>query len=149
GNRPAPLVSVFTSESDGNGYGADSYPAYLDLAGESAVFSKLAASGMAPMRVVHGETSERVLGLMVSGSWFGTLGANAALGRTISAADDAQPGASPVVVLADGYWRRRFGADPSLVGRSVELNGHAWTVVGVMPPSFRGVLMGFTPDVYV
>jgi predicted permease len=149
GNRPAPLVSVFTSESDGNGFGADSYPAYLDLAAESAVFSRLAASGMAPMRLVRGETSDHVLGLMVSGSWFGTLGARAALGRVIAPADDRVAGEAPVVVLADGLWRRRFGADPSLVGRTIELNGHAWTVVGVMPPSFRGVLMGFTPDVYV
>jgi predicted permease len=149
GNRPAPLVSVFTSESDGNGFGADSYPAYQDLAAESAVFSRLAASGMAPMRLVRGETSDRVLGLLVSGTWFGTLGAPAAMGRVIAPGDDRVAGEAPVVVISDGLWRRRFGSDPSLVGRTIELNGHAWTVVGVMPPSFRGVLMGFTPDVYV
>ena len=149
GSRPAPLMSVFTSESDGNGFGANSYPAYLDLVKYPGVFSRLAASGMAPMRLTHGESSEGVLGLMVSGSWFGTLGASAAMGRTIVPADDRAPGGSPVVVLSDGLWRRRFGADPSLVGRTVELNGHAWTVVGVLPATFRGVLMGFTPDVYV
>jgi len=149
GGRSAPLVSVFTSESDGNGFGADSYPAYLDLARQQAVFSRLAASAMAPMRLTRGETSDRVLGLMVSGTWFGTLGASAAMGRAIVPADDRVPGASPVVVLSDGIWRRRFGADPSLVGRTIELNGHAWTVVGILPATFRGVLMGFTPDVYV
>jgi predicted permease len=149
GSRPAPLVSVFTSESDGNGFGADSYLAYRDLAAQPGLFSRLSASSMIPMRLARGERNDRVLGLLVSGSWFGTLGASAALGRTITPADDRVPGESPVAVLSDGLWRRRFGADPSLVGRTVELNGHPWTVVGVMPPSFRGVLMGFTPDVYV
>ena len=149
GSRPAPLVSVFTSESDGNGFGPCSYPAYQDLAKQPEVFSRLAASSMLPMRLTRGETSDRVLGLMVSGTWFGTLGAQAAMGRTITAADDRRAGESPVVVLSDGLWRRRYGADPSLVGRTVEMNGHAWTVVGVMPASFRGVLMGLTPDVYV
>ena len=149
GSRPAPLVSVFTSESDGNGFGVNSYPAFLDLAKQEAVFARLGASTMLPMRLTRGETSDRVLGLMVSGSWFGTLGATAAMGRAITPADDRVPGESPVVVLSDGFWRRHFGADPSLVGRTVEMNGHAWTVVGVLPPSFRGVLMGFTPDVYV
>ena len=149
GNRTAPLVSVFTSESDGNGYGADSYPAFQDLARERAVFAQLAASSPTPLRLTRGDHSEPVLGMMVSGTWFGTLGARAALGRVVLPADDRAPGESPVAVLSDGAWRRRFGADPALVGRTIELNGHAWTVVGVMPPSFRGVLSGFTPDVYV
>ncbi|HXJ68342.1 MAG TPA: ABC transporter permease [Verrucomicrobiae bacterium] len=149
GSRPAPLVSVFTSESDGNGFGVNSYPAFKDLARQRAVFSRLGASAVLPLRFTRGETSDRVLGLMVSGSWFGTLGAQAAMGRTITPADDRTPGESPVVVISDGLWRRRFGADPSLVGRTVEMNGHAWTVVGVMPAAFRGLLMGFTPDAYV
>src|SRR6185503_19888321 len=116
---------------------------------QDAVFSRLGASSMLPMRLTRGETSDRALGLMVSGSWFGTLGAQAAMGRTITAADDRVAGESPVVVLSDGFWRRHFGADPALVGRTVEMNGHAWTVVGILPPSFRGLIMGLTPDVYV
>lgn len=149
GERATPLVSVFTSESDGNGFGTTSYPAYLDLRAEQEVFSHVAASAPTPLLLTEGDRSEKALGMLVSGDWFGTLGARAALGRAIQAADDRAPGESPVVVLSDAFWRRRYGADPGIVGRAVHLNGHPWTVVGVMPPSFRGLFVGVTPDLFV
>ena len=149
GIRPAPLVSVFTSESDGSGFGVNSYPDFNDLAAHRELFSHLAASSPAPIQMTRGEHTERVLGMMVSGDWFGTLGLRAALGRALVPADDRVAGGSPVAVVSDGFWRRKFGADPALVGRALQMNGHAWTVVGVLPPSFRGVFMGFTPDVIV
>ncbi len=149
GERSTPLVSVFTSESDGNGFGVNSYPAYLDLRAHKDVFTHVAASAITPLLLTEGDRSERVLGMLVSGDWFSTLGLRAAHGRLVGPADDRTAGESPVVVLSDGFWRRRFGADPAVVGRTIRMNGHPWTVVGVLPPSFRGVFMGITPDACV
>ncbi|MEQ1831489.1 MAG: ABC transporter permease [Candidatus Eisenbacteria bacterium] len=149
GVRSAPLMSVFTSESDGNGFGVTSYPAFRDLRGHHDVFERVGAAALTPMRITEGDRSDRVLGMMVSGDWFGTLGVQAARGRVLHEADDRPEGPAAAVVLSDGFWRRRLAAAPDIVGRTVQLNGHAWEVVGVLPPSFRGVFMGFTPDVFV
>ena len=70
-------------------------------------------------------------------------------GRLLVQSDDLQPDASPVVVLSYGYWQRHFGADPSVVGQSILLDGHPFTVVGVSAPGFHSVQMGFVPDLYV
>ncbi len=78
---------------------------------------------------------ERLLGSRVSPELFAVLGARAALGRTLRAGEDA-PGADGVVVLADGCWRERFGADPAVVGRRLTVDGTVREVVGVMPPGF-------------
>jgi predicted permease len=78
---------------------------------------------------------EAVSGWQFTPTLFSTLGAQAALGRTL-VAEDGEPGRDPVVVLSDSLWRRRFEADPTIVGRTVELDGRAHTVVGVMPASF-------------
>jgi macrolide transport system ATP-binding/permease protein len=89
-----------------------------------------------PVRVV---TDDDVLqGQVVSGDYFGVLGARAALGRTLRPEDDDQGGADPVVVLSEASWRRRFHADPQAVGKTLRVNGTLVTVVGVMPGEFIG-----------
>jgi predicted permease len=79
---------------------------------------------------------ERLAGARVSGAYFTTLGVPAALGRALRADEDA-PGREGVVVLSDGFWRRRFGADPAAVGRTLTLDGRPHEIVGVMPAGFR------------
>ncbi|HEU4585320.1 MAG TPA: ABC transporter permease [Gemmatimonadaceae bacterium] len=78
----------------------------------------------------------RLRGGRVSGDFFRTLGVPAALGRALLPEDDA-PGREREVVISDGLWKRLFGAERSIVGRTISLNGEGYTVVGVMPPSFR------------
>jgi len=75
-------------------------------------------------------------GLAVSGNYLELLGARAAAGRLLSMADD-DAGAEPVVVISDGLWRRQFGADPDIVGRTLTLNGESWRVIGVTGADFR------------
>ncbi|HEU4631144.1 MAG TPA: ABC transporter permease [Gemmatimonadaceae bacterium] len=79
---------------------------------------------------------ERLEGALVSATLFATLGVDAALGRTIAAGED-EPGRDAVVVIGDALWRRRFGADPEIIGRTIRLDGQSRTVVGVMPPGFH------------
>ena len=82
----------------------------------------------------------------VTGGFFAVLGVNALLGRTITEEDDKVPGAHPVVVISHQYWRRRFASDPAVVGKSILLNGHAFTIIGVTPPEFFGAIVGEAPD---
>jgi putative ABC transport system permease protein len=79
---------------------------------------------------------ERLAGARVSGAYFSTLGVPAALGRALRPDEDA-PGREAVVVLGDGFWRRRFGADPAVIGRTLTLEGRPHEIVGVMPAGFR------------
>lgn len=78
---------------------------------------------------------ERLQGLRMLGNAFELLGVKASVGRTLLPSDE-DPNSGRVVVLSDGLWRRRFGGDTQLVGRTLSLNGEAYTVVGVLPPDF-------------
>ena len=113
--------------------------AELSTPGRQSPFARIAAShfvpGLTGMNLTGGGEPERVDSATVSGAYFSTLGVAAALGRTIETADDAV-GKDRVVVLSDGLWKRRFGADAGVIGRQVTLEGEPFTVVGVMPPSF-------------
>lgn len=91
---------------------------------------------------------ERIRIHVVSGNYFDALGIKAALGRGIEPSDD-QASKATVAVLSDGFWRRRFGGDPRVLGRSITLNGVAFTVIGVMPAGFTDISIETSPDVRV
>src|SRR4030095_12278239 len=93
-----------------------------------------------------GQEPEEIVGFAVSANYFSVLGADAALGRTFVPEDEQIPGAHPVVVLNHRVWERRFGADSSVLGKNVTLNGHNYTVVGVAPREFIGTIP-IVPDV--
>ena len=92
---------------------------------------------------------ERVWGQIVSGNFFDVLGVKPIAGRAFLPDEDRTPNAAPVVVISDAYWRTHLNGDPSIVGRTVTLNGRAFTIVGVAPPSFRGNAAGLVFDVWV
>jgi predicted permease len=86
---------------------------------------------------------------MVSGGFYAVLGVNAILGRTIAEDDDQVPGGHPVAVISHHYWQRRFARDPAIVGKSIAVNGHPFTIIGVTPFDFFGVTVGEAPDLWV
>jgi predicted permease len=98
--------------------------------------------------VTHGE-ARFVNGQLVSGNWFSIVGVRAFLGRTLTDRDDRNPGGNAVAVLHFHYWQREFGADPNVIGRSIELQGHLVTIVGVAAPEFQGLEPGKEVDVTV
>lgn len=111
-------------------------PSYVDLRDRSSIFESVAVqSGWQPNLTGTGEP-ERLSGSLVSGEFFSALGVPAVLGRTILP-EEAQEGNNGVVVLSHRVWQRRFGADPGVVGRTIQLSGRSRTVIGVMPPGFR------------
>ena len=118
-----------------------SYPDYLDWRARAKSFEDLAAFDGQTLTLVGGEEPERISTEFVSAPYFALLGERTARGRTFRADEDDVAKPQQVVVLSDGLWKRRFGADPNVVGRSVTLccAPRSYTVVGVMPPGFKGL----------
>jgi predicted permease len=117
-----------------------------------ATAPEVAFAGMgsaARMQVRIDGAAEFVAGQLVTGNWFDVIGARAAAGRTLTAADSAALGREPVVVLSHSYWTRRFGADPAVVGRTIDVNGQALSVVGVAAARFGGVTVGNRVDLWM
>ncbi|PYL81980.1 MAG: hypothetical protein DMF21_03390 [Verrucomicrobia bacterium] len=98
--------------------------------------------------MTRGTDTLNVVGLLVSGNYFDLLQVKPHLGRTFLPEEDATPNGHPVVVLGYSFWKK-LGADPAIVGSPITLNGHSFTVIGVVPAAFTGVDVGFSPDLWV
>jgi putative ABC transport system permease protein len=152
---PAGLVVFHVSDSFPGHSHSDSsesvfsYPLYKDLRDRAQAFDGVVARSSAEVDISDGGATERARAELVSGNLFQVLGVKPALGRAVAAADDLAPGASPVVMLAHGYWTRRFAANSAVVGRRILVNGHPMAVIGVAPATFRGLVVGNTPDLFV
>jgi len=146
--HPADLVNLFRYNPAVGSWGDLPYADYLDMRASHGAFADIAAYYPEPFGLSEGGRSERTWGELVSGNYFTMLGVPAARGRTFDAAEAA--GGAPVVVISDGLWRRRFGADPAAVGRTLRINGQFFTIIGVVSPRFHGVYYpGFTPDLWM
>lgn len=121
------------------------YPNFLDWQRDSRSFASLAAYRNEDYTFVGNGEGERLSGYMISASFFDTLGTVPVLGRTFRV-DDDQIGAAPVVVLSGGFWKRKFGSSPDVIGKPITLNGTAYTIVGVIPDTFT--FYGNMRDVY-
>jgi len=122
-----------------------SYLNFLDWQRATQTFSSLAIYRHEDYNLTGRGQPERVNGLMVSAGFFPTLGIHPALGRDFRSEDD-RIGAAPVVMLSDGFWHGHFGASPSVVGSSIDLNGADYTVTGILPPEFT--FYGIQRDIY-
>ncbi len=146
--HPEQLVSVFPVAKD-DSIEAFSYPNYVDFRDRNAVFSGLFVTRFAPMSLSHDGNNERIWGYLVSGNYFDVLGVRAAQGRTFLPEEDQTRLSHPVVVVSYACWRRRFGADPALVGKNIILNGHSFVVVGITPEGFNGTEIAYTGELWV
>ncbi len=125
-----------------------SYPNFLDWVRDNRSFSALAAFRGDDFNLTGSGEPERVPGEMVSASFFPLLRVRPVLGRTFRPEED-QVGAAPVVLIGGGFWKRKFGAAPDAVGKTLTLNGVAYNIVGVIPESFRYIGGNFhRSDVY-
>jgi predicted permease len=126
-----------------------SHPLFLELRDKADVFAGVLGQYETPVHVAEGGQTEQVDGVLVSGTFFDVLGVRPARGRIFTAEDDRTPGAHPVIVLGHGFWTRRFGADPAVVGRTVYVNSQPMTVVGVAAAGFNGIAVGHSADLYI
>jgi predicted permease len=131
------------------------YPAYQRLRDQNQVFDGLIASGdgSMPGTAINGDGTagqvETINLAAVSGNYFRTLGVNAIIGRDIGIDDEKPESGQGVAVLGYNYWKRRFGQDPAVVGRTFTSAGTSLTIVGVAPPGFFGTTVGKDPDMFV
>jgi putative ABC transport system permease protein len=132
------LVVIATRDSDAPASLSFSYPMYLNLAEENVVLTGMADKCEDEIELPSLAGGERVRGELVSGNYFEVLGVHPVLGRLINEADDHEAITSPVAVVSYEFWKRRFGMDPSIINRTLILNGHRFTVIGVTPPGFVG-----------
>jgi len=139
---PAQLVDIQRTREDGNGSLSASYPYYLALRDGARSMTGVAAWGMLSLTLSTGGEGVSILGNIVSGNYFSVLGVRPTLGRFFAEDEDRTPLTHPVVVIAHALWRDRFAGDSAILGRTIRINGHPLTVIGVAPPGFRGV---FTP----
>jgi predicted permease len=145
---PDSLVDVFTSSSDGDEYATTSYLDYLDLRAQNTVFSEMTAYSMMLAPLNLGDRARLVMGHIVTSNHFTMLGIGPFLGRVLQPPDDA-PDAERVVVISHRMWRADFGGDPNIVGKALQLRGQAYTIVGVAPASFTGVIPILVPELWM
>ncbi|HEX8337930.1 MAG TPA: ABC transporter permease, partial [Pyrinomonadaceae bacterium] len=130
----------------------DNLPAYSDYLAfneRAPVFRGLAAYDFDSFQLTAGDTPARADVALVSGNYFDVLGVRPALGRAFSAEEGERPGAAAVAVISHGLWQGRFGADPSVVGKTFSLRRVPFTVVGVAPREFTGVSLGRRHDLWI
>ena len=149
GVESAAKLKVFYRETNTGRTIRLSYPDYRYIRDNDTAFSGLMASGFVDLNVGRGRDARQVSGELVSGNYFQVLGVRAGLGRTLLPSDEVAPGRHPVVVLSDGMWRRDFGADPGVVGKTLEVNNYPLTIVGVADPSFHGTIVSYDVEVFV
>jgi putative ABC transport system permease protein len=119
-----------------------SYPQYATLRDRARGLAGVAAYARATVTVGPADESRTQQAILVTGDYFRTLAVRAAIGRLLSRDDDRDNAALPVAVLSWEYWQREFGGDGAVVGRSMPVNGRAFTIVGVTPKHFTGIELG-------
>ena len=127
-----------------------SYPNYLDLRDRNRTFEELAAFTFAlGVGLDTGKDAIVTNGFATSGNYFDVLRIHPYLGRFFHASDEHGPNSAPYLVLTYAYWHSRFQDDRSIVGRTVQLNKHPFSIIGVAPPGFQGTLMFISPDFFM
>jgi predicted permease len=147
-DRPADLVNLFRYNPANDAWGDLPYADFRDMRAGHGAFADIAAYYPYPFGLSTDGRAERTWGEMVSGNYFTMLGVRPALGRAFDETEAV--GGDPVVVISDGLWRRRFHADPAVIGRTLTVNSRLFTIIGVASPAFHGVYYpGFAPDLWM
>ena len=131
------------------GQSLNSYPDYQDLRDRNRSFDGVLALNFAAAGLDTGGDPSQIWLYEASGNYFDTLGIKPYLGRFFHSSDEHGPNSSPYIVLSYAYWRDHFLGDPAVVGRTVQLNKHPFTVLGVAAPDFRGTELFFAPALWV
>ena len=126
-----------------------SYLDYLDLRNDSRSFFGLLAYHDDFMSLTGTGKPERIFGALTSANYFDVLGVRPILGRGFLPEEEQRSAGAAVAVISEGMWRTRFGADRSVIGQTIQINRHLYTIVGVAPPRFQGCRTGLRADVWV
>ncbi len=147
--KPGELVAFENFAMDGT-FLATSYPDYVDYRKYLHNLEGLAATQLSPLSLGSEDHAQQTWGEMVTGNYFSVLGVKPLLGRFFSPDEDVyKPNGFPVAVISSRLWRGYFNSDPQIVGKTIRVNQHALTVIGVAPPDFRGTISGLSFDIWV
>jgi predicted permease len=136
-----------------NYYGGDeydyfSYPEYQELRDRNSAFSGVIANSESQVGVRWNNQPELANAELISGNYFDVLGIKPAIGRLILPSDDIAQNSGTVTVLSYGYWTSRFNSDPAVIGKALMVNGHPFTIVGVVQPGFKSAISGYIPQLF-
>jgi predicted permease len=146
---PGPTQGWQSSNDGGTRDEIFSYPMFRDLERVDGPFVGIAAHRIVDANLSFDGATVAGEGMLVSGSYFAVLGVRPSAGRLLDTGDDRVDGEAAVVVLSHAYWQSAFGADPSVVGRTLIVNGKPLTIVGVGPEGFSGTTVGSRPQVFM
>jgi hypothetical protein len=132
--QPNRIVVLMNNSPQGTGPAA-SIPKYNVWRRQTQVLEDIAATGGPGLNVSGGDRPEQLKGIHVSYEFFHLFGAQPIIGRTFTAAED-RPHGGNLIVIANGLWQRRFGSDPGIIGKPLDLGGEPYTIIGVLGPSF-------------
>ncbi len=145
------VIGQAASTPSGNPNTSFTYPQWEYLRDHQDFLGGVLATGSARFNLNTTGELRPVVGMYANGRFFDVLGVTALLGRTFTVDDDKRGGGpdGPVAVISHAFWQREYGADANILGRPIYLDGHAFTVVGVTPPDFFGVIVGRSFDVAI
>ena len=146
GRDTASVHRIYTSDFDSGRYGSSSLPDFQSFTAAPDLFAAACATTNARATLVDGATAHVAAGAVVNGGCFETFGVRPHIGRLLNRSDDAPAQGSSGVVISHSLWRRAFGADPAVVGRSITLSGGQAVVVGVAERGFAGVSLDSGTD---
>ena len=127
-----------------------SYPDYVDLRDRNRTFESMVMTQIVgPVGVDSGGSPSIAWPYLASGNYFDALGIQPYMGRFYHANDEKGPGSAPYAVLSYAYWRGHFHGDAGIVGKTVQINKHQITIIGVAPPAFRGTELFFAPAMWI
>jgi len=126
-----------------------SYPAYKELRDRNQVFDGVLAADKTSVGISWHNQAENVEAEIVSGNYFQVLGLQPALGRLFTQLDDTQKNANPVAVVSYNFWRTHLGSARDVVGQTMLINGHSFTILGVAPQNFDSAIGGYKPNLFI
>ncbi len=142
-------LMMMAERSRSMSFTSTSYPDFQDFQRGAASKADLAAYTMEPLGLNSGDRTDRVWSEEVSVNYFDVMGVKPMMGRAFLPEEGKKPGGAPVVVLSYGLWDRQFKSDPQILGKTITLNSHPFTVVGVAPRDFYGSFVGLSMDLWV
>ena len=140
---------LFSVVQKTHGYDTQSYPDYLDFRTRNHTFSGIVAYQLTDAGLHAAGVTRKTWFYEVSDNYFRELGVSPQLGRFFDLTDEHGPNSAPYVVLSDTFWRTQFAANPGILNTTVEINKHAFTIIGIAPQTFHGTEVFFWPDFWV
>jgi predicted permease len=126
-----------------------SYPDFVDLRANAKTFSGMIAEHQDYISITGTAKPERIYGELTSADYFEVLGIQPYLGRTLISTRANERAGAPIAVLSYSLWEKRFAGDPGIIGKTIQLNRHPYTIVGVAPKGFRGIMNGLRSDIFL